>query len=116
MTLLTKKDILQAKDFQEETVKVPEWGGEIRVRGLTATERDSFEHELFDQADSPGMKIVRSSLCARCIIDEKGDRLFSDADIKALGNKSAVALNRVFQVAQKLSGLRKEDVEELAKN
>ena len=116
MTLLTKKDILLAKDFQEETVKVPEWGGEVRLRGLTASERDSFEHELFEQADSPGMKVVRASLCARCIIDEVGKRLFSDADIKALGDKSAIALNRVFQVAQKLSGLRKEDVEELAKN
>ena len=116
MTLLTKKDILQIKDLKEETVNVPEWGGDVLVRGLTATERDSFEHELFEQADSPGMKVVRSSLCARCIVDEKGHRLFSDSDIKALGSKSAVALSRVFKVAQKLSGLRQEDVEELAKN
>jgi len=116
MSLLTKKDILEAKDFKEETVNVPEWGGEVKLRGLTASERDAFEHALFEQADSPGMKVVRSSLCARCIIDEKGKRLFTDADIKALGEKSAIALNRVFKVAQKLSGLREEDVEELAKN
>lgn len=116
MALLTKKDILQADDLKEEVVEVPEWGGQVKVRGLSATDRDSFENEMFEQASSPGMKIVRASLCARCIVDEKGKRLFSDSEIKALGEKSALALNRVFKVAQTLSGLRKEDVEEMAKN
>ena len=116
MTLLTKKDILKAQDLKTEIVDVPEWGGKVKVRGLSASDRDCFENEMFEQSQSPGMKIVRASLCARCIVDEEDKRLFTDQDIKQLGTKSAVALNRVFKTAQKLSGLREEDVEELAKN
>jgi hypothetical protein len=36
--------------------------------------------------------------------------------VEALGKKSAAALNRVFEVAQRLSGITDDDVEELAKN
>ena len=40
--------------------------------------------------------------------------MFTDKDVKALGEKSANALQRVFDVAQKLSGITPDDVEELA--
>lgn len=39
-----------------------------------------------------------------------------EADVKALGRKSALALNRVFEVAQRINGLTEEDMEELAGN
>jgi hypothetical protein len=50
------------------------------------------------------------------MIDESGKRLFPDADVRELGKKSASALQRVFEVAQRLSGLSNADVEELTKN
>jgi len=59
---------------------------------------------------------VRARLCAISIVDETGKRMFSDEDVRALGRKSAAALDRVFAAAQRLSGLTDEDVEELAKN
>ena len=37
-------------------------------------------------------------------------------DVKALGKKSSLALNRVFEVAQRLNGLTERDMEELAGN
>jgi hypothetical protein len=39
-----------------------------------------------------------------------------EGDTFPLGGKSASALDRIFTVAQKLNGLRDEDVDELAKN
>jgi flavoprotein len=42
--------------------------------------------------------------------------LFSDSDVAALGSKSSRSVQRVFNVAQKLSGLSDEDIDELAKN
>jgi hypothetical protein len=42
--------------------------------------------------------------------------MFSDQDVTKLGKKSARALDRVFDVSQRLSGITKEDVEDLAKN
>lgn len=123
MALLTKEAILAAPDLSTERVTVPEWGGDVLVRGLSGTERDAFEQDIV-QLRREGKKTVkdmdlhnvRAKLVARSIVDEKGARLFEDGEIEALGQKSALALQRVFEVAQRLSGLTDEDVEELAKN
>jgi hypothetical protein len=48
--------------------------------------------------------------------DEKGEQIFSSDDMDALDKKSASALDRVFQVAQRLSGIGQEDIEETVKN
>jgi hypothetical protein len=117
--LLTREAILNAPDIQVEDVDVPEWGGKVRVRGLTGAERDAFEQSIMEQRGrdmSLNLRNIRAKLVALSVVDEQNNRIFSDADVKALGQKSAVALQRVFEVAQRLSGLRNEDVEELAKN
>ena len=50
------------------------------------------------------------------MVDAQGQRLFSEADVAALGKKSAAALGRVYDAAARLAGLSAEDVEELTKN
>jgi hypothetical protein len=123
MPVLTREQILQAQDLPTEAVEVPEWGGSIYVRGLSGTERDAFEASVIaprlDKNGSSGsmdMRNIRAKLAALCIVDENGERLFTDKDVEALGRKSASALDRVFSAAQRLSGLSPKDVEELAKN
>lgn len=119
MTYLTREAILDAQDLPTETVEVPEWGGAVLVRGLTGRERDAFEASMIEQKGRKTtftMSNFRAKLAARTIIDENGKRMFSDKDMDALGGKSAVALQRVFNVAQQLSGLSDADVEELTKN
>jgi len=59
---------------------------------------------------------MRAKLCARTICDEKGKLLFKESDIEALGEKSGGALSTIFDIAQRLSGITKDDVEKLAKN
>lgn len=119
MAYLTRDAILEAVDIPHETVSVPEWGGEVIVRGLTGAQRDRFESSMI-RGEGRNQRVVldnmRARLCALTIVDENGKRLFSDSDVKALGQKSAVALNRVFAVAMRLSGLTPEDVAELSKN
>ena len=39
------------------------------------------------------------------LTDEEGNRLFTEEDVEWLGMKSAIALNRVADVARKLSGM-----------
>lgn len=123
MAILSKSQILAAVDLPTETVAVPEWGGEVLVRGLTAAERDTFEQSVVTlngagKAASTKMNLsnIRAKLCSLTIVDENGERLFSDAEVDVLGQKSAQALQRVFDAAQRLSGLSQSDVEELAKN
>jgi hypothetical protein len=116
---LTREAILAATDLPKELIDVPEWGGSVWVRGLTGAERDRFENSVIEQKGrdrSLNLRNVRAKLCALCMVDEEGKRLFADSDIQALGQKSAAALSRVFDAAQRLSGLTREDVKELAEN
>lgn len=120
MARLNREEILNAPDLLTEEVSVPEWGGEVLVRGMTGTERDAFETEIVLLKDGKKAELVRENirakLVARCIVGDDGERIFNDADIYALGKKSAAALDRVFGIAQRLSGITQEDADELAKN
>lgn len=121
--LLSREDILQASDLPMERVEVPEWGGYVYVRTLTGAERDEYESGmLIVRGTGRGAKAqvnmanARARLCALALCDKQGGRLFSEQDVRALGQKSASALDRIYEVAMRLSGLRPEDIEELAKN
>lgn len=117
MKILTRDQILASADLEKQLVSVPEWGGDVFVRSLTGAERDKFESGMIEQrgkSQSVNLSNVRAKLAAMTICDEAGDRIFSDMDVKMLAGKSALALNRVFEVARKLSGLAEEDVKELA--
>ena len=110
---------MQADDLAHENVDVPEWGGTVRVRTLTGFERDAFEQSVITRRGKQvdmNLENLRAKLAALTIVDEDGERLFSEADVQALAQKSAAALSRVFTVAQRLNGLTNEDVEELAEN
>lgn len=119
MALLSRDQILEADDLETREVAVPEWGGEVIVKALSGEERDAFElslKQIRGDKMEPNLANARAKLVARCIVDEDGTRLFSNSDIKALGKKSAAALERVFEVAAELSGLQDGDVEEMVKN
>lgn len=92
MTLLNKKAILAAMDLKTEDVAVPEWGGDVRVRTLTGTERDAFESGLVQKDGKRDLSNLRARLVSLAIIDENGARPFSETDAALLGGKSAAAL------------------------
>lgn len=119
MPLLSKSDILAVDDRQVEDIEVPEWGGEVRMRGLTGKQRDSYEASILDQRGGERKVVLanaRAKLVALCAIDENGTRLFSGDEISQLGNKSAVALERLFDAARRLSGMSERDLEKLTEN
>lgn len=119
MKLLTRDAILQAEDLPTEDIEVEEWGGAVRVRALTGAERDAFEQSIVEQRGKStrmNLRNIRAKLVALTVVDADGKRLFSDKDAELLGKKSAAALDRVFEVAQRLSGLSPEDMEELSGN
>lgn len=113
---LNREDILKVKDIRVERLFVPEWGGEIFVKGLTGAERDNFESSIISMRGTKqkiDMENVRAKLAALSICDEEGSRMFAATDALALAQKSASALQRIFIVAQRLSGLTEADVNEL---
>lgn len=112
MGILNRDSILSADDLPREEVQVPEWGGSVFVRTMNGSERDRFEHAW---RENPG-RDVRGRVAALTICDETGKPLFTEADVARLGTKSSAALNRILAVSMRLSGLTKQDVEELQGN
>lgn len=117
MALLTKDQIWQADDSNFEDVPCPEWGGEVRIRGLSGFERDQFEAKSMVKGKGGTKEInhrnLRARLIAACAINEDGSPLFDIGDIIHLGQKSAVPIDRLFDAARKLSGMTPEDVKEM---
>lgn len=119
--VLNKQDILQARDVIKEMLEVPEWGGAIYVRSISAAERGLIEEGAAKFKESKGkndtfartftVKMVSMAVC-----DENGQRLFEDKDIALLQQKNAAVISRIAEVAQRLSGFSKQDLEELEKN
>ena len=112
---LTKEQILAADDLGLLEVKVKEWGGSVFIRVMSVGERDSYENEWVRNKDK-GVDNFRTKFLARCLCDEKGERLFTDAEIEKLATKSARVMSRVWQKAMEHNALTDKDVEELAKN
>ena len=119
-TLLTKAAIMAADDLAHEDVAVPEWGGSVRVRELTAAESAKHTQSMLLQrngavvlgadGETPLMSasgLVDSDLLllSMCLVDEAGDPLFGTKDLAKLGEKSQTALSRVLDVAKRLSGM-----------
>ncbi len=116
---LGRAAILSAQDLPTVEMEVPEWGGWVLVRSLTAGERDNFEAEI-TQMNGRNTRLnarnIRAKLVAAVVVDDEGRPLFTLGDVEALGQKSAKALDRVFGKAAELAGMREADVQELAEN
>lgn len=116
MALLTREDINKVVDIKSEIVDVPEWGGQVRVAGMNAHDRDEWEVGSLKKDGTQNMDNWRARLCAACIIDEDGNRLFTKEQVDELSKKSGAALHRVFEVANKLNFMNKDAIEDSAKN
>ena len=62
------------------------------------------------------MENLRAKLCVWCIVDAQGERLFTDADSAALGEKSGAAIDVIYDAASRLSGISENDMAELAED
>lgn len=117
--LLTREAILAAEDKKRERIAVPEWGGDVFVATMTGAARDAWEQSLIIRKGNrtePNMANMRARLVAATVVDDAGQRLFTDDDVAELGKRSAIALERVCKVAQRLNGIGDDDLEELKGN
>jgi hypothetical protein len=112
---LGRDAILSADDRPVELIAVPEWGGDVAVRGCTAAERDSWEAHVLKGRDT-ATPMIRAALVVRCLVDDAGVRLFADADADAVAAKSARAVDRLYDVAARLSGIGAGSAADAEKN
>jgi hypothetical protein len=121
MGVLNADAIRSADDLVYETVTVPEWGGDVIIRGLTAKERDAYDREIVSVDERGRTKLgrlenLRALLLVRCMVDEKHERLYRDADARMLGDKSSKVIGELYSIAARLSGMRDDVVEEEAED
>ncbi|GGV86702.1 hypothetical protein GCM10010294_67640 [Streptomyces griseoloalbus] len=122
MALLTAEQIEAADDRQWEDVDVPEWGGTVRVAGMSGTDRNAYQKQMlvFGSNGKPrevDLTDQLARLLSKCLVDENFKRLYvTDKQVKALGAKNGAVLERLARVAKRLSGLGDDAVEDAAGN
>jgi len=120
MSMLTRAQILKKTKLKKETINIPEWGGDIIISEMTGKERDAWEGDILTAREDGDPELnstnARAKLAIRSVVDEDGNCIFTNDDIDAVGELSASALSRIFNVASRLSKLTVEDMKELEGN
>lgn len=119
MAFLTREQIVEADDRKYETVECPEWGGEVRLKSITGTQRDAYEQSLMATNGNDrkmNLRNARVKLIVLCAVDGDGRSLFSADDVSALGRKNAAPIDRLFDACRKLAGMSSEDVEKMTED
>ena len=120
MTLMTVDQFVTKDDAEYIELDVPAWG-EVRLKSLTGTARDSYYREQFKEKNGEDEFQVEDSsarLLALSLCDEKGKLWFSNSNkgVEVLRQKSARCLQIAFDAAMKLNGLSEEEIEDAKKD
>lgn len=115
MGSLTREALLGATQVPTETVAIPELGGSVVVRGMTARERTQFEKKFVTEIrgkQKRNFEAFREQLCVFCCVEPR----LTEADVEALSKVRADVIERIANVAMKLSGITEKDVDELGQS
>ena len=113
MAILDRDAILQARDARVQKLHVPEWGGDVYIRVMSADDRDDIMSQF---RDGVSFAQAHARFAAKVLCDKDGGRLFSDDELAKLGGKSGLVLERIWEAAAPLNGIGGEAIEELEKN
>lgn len=112
--VLSKNDIRNAKPLSTVEVEMPEWDGVVILREMTGAARDRMENEIAKRrnGNAINMEGLRPMLIILCAVDAEGKPLFTEDDATWLNEeKSATAIERLFDVAQKLNKIGTDAVQ-----
>ena len=108
---LTREQILAAQGFKTEEVEA--WGGSVLVRGLSAVEVTDLGVGMMgeDGMDTAKAITLFPKIVAYALVDEGGNQLLSENDVRQLSGESVGVMQNIVNVAFRLSGLTapKED-------
>ena len=107
---LTREGILASRKGRKPVLlEVPEWGGEVYVRVLSAAD----QMVLSDGVEPKEMAI---KVILHCLVDEDGERIFGDDDVDELAKEDFPVIMRVFGFVAKQNGLSTKELEEAMEN
>lgn len=110
--MLTREALLAATTVPTEVVQIPELKGAVRVRGMNAKERTLFEKKFVVEQrgrTKRNFDAFREQLVVFCCEEPR----FSEADVDQLALVRGDVIERIANVAMKLSGITEKDIDEL---
>ena len=122
--MLNRQDILAKKSLRRELIEIPEWGGTVYVRELSAEERTQYEIERSDlvmgEQKDPKEKAkrfvdMRARGAVLGTINEDGTQMFLPDDVKTLNELSGSALDKISSAILTLSGYTTAERDRLKK-
>jgi len=109
--------ILGKEDIPREKVHIEQWGGEVLMAGIRADQRVAIQSDYKDSDPSDDMLAFKKKVLKVSLINEDGTPLLkTDEDVDAFFNKSADAIDKIFQHAAILCGFTTDDGEDDAGN
>lgn len=111
--MLTRDQILAARDLETEVVSVPEWGGDVRIGVMSGKAREILMDSLAEQQP---LSRFQALMLASTVVDDAGTPIFSADDVEQLRGKSTEVLVRLVEVAMRLNKIGQTAVEEAEKN
>jgi hypothetical protein len=112
MKKLTRQDCLAANDLSLKEYEVKAWDGVVYLKKMTAKDQIDFE----EMTQGKDKKNILTKLLVMCVSDEQGNKLFTEADIDALNNKSAAAVMEISNAILEANYMTNDDIEDLSKN
>lgn len=120
MAVLTKEAILNAKDLELKELEVEEWGGSVYMGHMTLSERFKYD-EGFTQEFNGSITIKDPNNPAymleyiRLVLkDQFGKPLLDEEDIKALLEKEAKIVLKVFKACSEHNSMQ-SDIDDIKK-
>ena len=102
-----------------KTVNVPEWGGDIGIRTLSAADLVHLRSFAKDDATKATADDDLNAMCellSMAISDSDGKRMFTPDELREWGGNQIGVMNRLVEETQRHNGFGVKADEELTKN
>lgn len=129
MALLNRNQILEAKDIKTKVIPVPEWGGEVIIKQLSAKEynditmnmvnirkmaakqlsKKNADENLEDAINEIAIKNQKILLIIKSVVDENMKPLFTEADLELLYQKNTNVIDRIIAEIEEFNSVSTED-------
>jgi hypothetical protein len=108
--ILTVEAILAVPDTTTEIVQMPEWGGAVKVIGLTKRQQVDIRRAAMVDGEVDAEK-VQAGIFREGVLEPR----FTEEQMGALFDKNAGLVDRVLMVIMRLSGMEEGAVKEKEK-
>jgi hypothetical protein len=109
-----RDQIANVDDLYSESVDIPEWNVTIEMRTPTLAERSAMVRRFVRDDGTAAIdnlgEMYPALLVATCYDPETGVALFTESDFDLIRSKNGATVERLAQIALRLSGLTEDAV------